>query len=236
MTDQIQAVKQENAALSLIEKSLENPEITPEKLSQLLAVKKEWEADEARKSFSRAMSDFQAECPAILKGRDMGRGILYAGKSDIEKTIKPILKQCGLSIMLTHNSIKDGVLTVEGQILHRDGHCSPIRGEVSIDSKMSVNDTQKVGSAISYAWRYIVCPAMGISLTDDTDDDGESAGSATIDDDQILDIEQYLGQLPAEIRKKVLGLCKVGSVEEIPLNMFPAVIKKLKLSLSKQEG
>jgi len=220
-------------SLDLIAKAITDPTVQPEKLQQLLVVKKEWEADEARKAFARAIVGFQEACPTVHKSRSMHNNIKFAGKSDIEETIKPVLSAFGLSISIIKTTISDGNLVAEGCIIHRDGHILELSAEIKVDQKMSANDTQKVGSAISYVWRYMFCPALNISLADEVDDDGAGAGSSYITQKQAEEIEVYIGNQdnPDECRGKILALGKCENVETIPSKWYKTVIKKLKAGL-----
>lgn len=223
-------------SLALIASALKDPDCDPAKLQQLLVVKKEWETDEARKSFAVAFVNFQAACPTVKKGRIMRDTIAFAGKADIEKVIKPVLAEHGLSVSITKSKIENGNLSIEGFILHRDGHMQPLQGEVVVDKKMSANDTQKIGSAMSYAWRYMICPALNITLDDQVDDDGQSAGGGLITQDQADEIEKYLGNLPDSTRESVLKLAQCESIDQMQTKWFDGVVKKLKLSIDKQDA
>ena len=52
---------------SMIERMATDPQVDPAKLREILSVKQIWEADEARKAFSRDMAVFQTECPIISR-------------------------------------------------------------------------------------------------------------------------------------------------------------------------
>lgn len=221
------------APLALIERMMLNPEVDAEKLQQLLNVQEQWEAGEARKAFARALAKFQAECPPVFKGKTVkGRiNYNYAAKQDIERTIRPHMASNGLAVSIYRSQMIDGKLVIEGSITHRDGHSQPIGGEVSIDRSMSCNDTQKVGSASSYAWRYIVCPALGISLSDERDDDGHLAGTgALISEEQAQELFELISASETD-EKKFLAFYQVEKLEELPASKFTHAKKMLQKKL-----
>ena len=224
-------VNPKNESLALIRSALENPDIDADKLQQLLIVKKEWEADEARKSYAIALVEFQANCPTVKKSKVMRGNITFAGKADIERVIKPVLAQHGLAISILDSTIENGQLNIKGCIMHKDGHVQNLSGSVTVDKNMSANDTQKIGSAMSYAWRYMICPALNITLDDQVDDDGAGASGSLITEDQVDEIEKYLGNMDASKRKGVLKLCQCDSISEIESKWYASVIKRLKLSV-----
>ncbi len=223
------------SALELIRDVAMDPNADPQKLQKLLDVQQQWEANEARKAFSAALVDFQSTCPPVYKGREVSGRFNYAGKSDIERHIKPYLGQCGLSVSIYKSRIEDQRLIVEGAIAHRSGHSQDISGEVRIDGKMSCNDTQKIGSASSYAWRYVVCPALGISLTDDADDDGGAAGAGDpITDEQYERLEYLIGETGADREgfKKFYG---IELLEMLPQSKYGQAESQLMRKLKRQK-
>lgn len=240
-------VNQETSRLAILQSAILSNDVDAAKMAQLLEVQLAWEANEERKDFAASMSEFQGDVPAVPKTRPIknkGGQVThhYASKSDIEKVIKPFLKAHGLSVMLTKSEFEGDRLTISGMIIHKNGHSEPIGGNVKIDSKMFCNDTQKVGSAMSYGWRYIVCPALGIILEDETDDDGEASGEDEkpeyITQDQIDEIETFLGNLNGSdnVRAAIFALTGCESLDKIQSHFFTKIIAKLRVTLEKQES
>ena len=89
--------------------------IDPAALRELLAVRREWEADEARKAFNHALADFQREAPIVEKADD-AHGKKYAALDRIWRTIRPLLTDKGLSVTWHVTAIEDGVCRIEGEL------------------------------------------------------------------------------------------------------------------------
>ena len=60
------------AILSVIERMATNPDIDPERVERFIALKRQMDADAARKAFYNALSDAKAEIPVINKNRVVG--------------------------------------------------------------------------------------------------------------------------------------------------------------------
>ena len=150
-----------------------------EKLGRLMDLADRYEANQARKSFARALSDFQGDVPDIVESKmatvTMQSGgaytYNYADLDQIMRTIRPTLKACGLSVRYDAEISDDGKrIRSTCYVMHRDGHTETTTFVVPVDEAMKVNDSQKMGSANSYACRYNVCNAL--ALTTGEDDDG----------------------------------------------------------------
>jgi len=149
------------------------------KLEKLMDMAERYEANEARKAFATALSKFQGMVPDIVESKmatvTMQSGgaytYQYADLDTIMRTIRPTLKKCGLSVRYDAETSEDGKrIRSTCYVMHKSGHTEKTVFAVPIDEGMKVNDSQKMGSANSYACRYNVCNALG--LTTGEDDDG----------------------------------------------------------------
>ena len=92
-------VNPKNESLALIRSALENPDIDADKLQQLLIVKKDWEADEARKEFNSAMHAAQSDMPVIVKdAKNNHTNSMYARLETVAKGIKGVYTGHGFSV------------------------------------------------------------------------------------------------------------------------------------------
>ena len=94
-----------NSAVSIIQQAIASG-ADPAYLRELLQVREQWEAGEARKLYSQAIADFQSRCPIIQKG-DKAHNKQYAAMDRIWRTIRPLLDETGLSIVWTVNALTD---------------------------------------------------------------------------------------------------------------------------------
>lgn len=171
----------ESSIVPIIREMITN-KADPAQLSALLAVRKDWEADEARKSFAFAVSEFQRRAPIVEKGDD-ANGKQYAALDRIWRTVSPLLTELGLAITwhLVELRAENQVCHLEGVLRHRDGHEQALRYDMPIpdaivrsDGKPVQNKAQVMGSAYTYGKRYALCAALGIVTGEDSDDDGNA--------------------------------------------------------------
>jgi hypothetical protein len=147
-----------------------------EKLSKLMDLQRQWQAEQNRKAFFEAFIEFQTECPDIRKTKGVSFGgaqtptYHYAPLADIVRQIKPFEKKCGFSHRWEFNDTKDE-LKVTCLLTHKDGHTERTTMQSSPDVSTGKNSIQARGSAIEYLKRYTLIGALGLSTTD-SDIDG----------------------------------------------------------------
>lgn len=240
-------------ALALIQQALA-ADVSPEKLHALLAVKKDWEADEARKAYYRALCDFQAEAPIIEKGED-ANGKAYARMDRIWRTIRPIITKVGLSVTWQVSELRDIqpvglVCHLEGTLAHRDGHIVKLTSDmpvpdaiVSSSGKAVQNKSQVMGSAQTYGERYATCKALG--LVTGEDDDGNGGVLTTIDAEEQKAIKDSLDawrgvanwtQEREEVFWRFVNVPKLASgnhdLSKLPMSRLADVLDLLKRSFA----
>lgn len=154
-----------------------------ESLERLLTLHERVKAERARDAYYQAMADFQTMKPSIPKryavlNKDNSLRYRYAKMDDIADAINGPLGQCGLSYKF------EMAFTVEGDkhfevaacvVSHVAGHSERTEFKVPVEFSGGMNQIQAFGSASTYAKRYALCNAFGI--TPDEDDD---AGSGTV--------------------------------------------------------
>lgn len=148
-------------------------DIDIEKLSRLMQMKKEWDADQARRAFFEAMTKFQSEVPDLRKSKSVAFKEVkynYAPLSDITRQIKDTCRDCGLSYRWEIQDTKEEI-KVTCLITHIDGHTEQTTMTASPDDSGSKNKIQARGSSIEYLKRYSLIGALGLS-TSDSDVDG----------------------------------------------------------------
>ena len=146
-------------------------------MEKLLAMRRELKAEEAKEAFFRALAEFQAALPVILKdrevmGKDGKRRYRYAPLSQIIAAIKSPMRESGFSFTLDSRE-EEGTVVAPCTIHHIGGHSETSTFRVPIDPQAYMNAPQKVASAHTYAKRYALCNALGI-VTADEDDDATS--------------------------------------------------------------
>ncbi len=201
------------------------------KLERLFDLAERHEANEARKAFAAALSDFQAECPPIVETKlatvTMQSGgaysYSYADLDIIMKTIRPLLGKHGLSVRYDAETSDDGKrIRSTCYVMHRDGHQETTTFVVPVDEAMKVNDSQKMGSANSYACRYNVVNALG--LTTGEDDDGGSLHGSEAPQRQSTPAAPSAGDIDEFFP---IGKHKGKPWDQVPLDYLEWVVSNL---------
>lgn len=175
----------ESTPVSLIREAMAN-KADPAYLREMLAVRRDWEADEARKAYNVAISEFQRRAPIIAK-EDKAYDKTYARMDRIWREIRPLLTELGLSVTWQVCELKDEICHVEGQLRHRDGFGEKLVQDIPVPELIKgQNKAQQMGSASTYARRYALCAALGIVTGEDND------ANFLIDPDEAREIDDLL--------------------------------------------
>ncbi len=158
-----------------------------ESLEKLLAMRAELKREQAQTNYNRALVRFQSGVPPITKDKTVNvrshNGVnysyRYADIGSIQRAIAPQLSECGLSVTFDTRQ-QDSFLNVACIVHHIDGHSERTEFPALIDRQARMNDTQKIGSALTYGRRYALCAALGI-VTAEEDDDGNQGQTQTYD-------------------------------------------------------
>lgn len=152
------------APSALIEKAIES-DAGVDKLERLMDMQLRWEAEQAKKEFQAALTQFQNKCPVIDKKKN-GHNYKYAPLCDIVSQIKNLLSECGLSYRFEQEH-SEGKYKVTCVVTHVDGHSEYTSMEAYPDNTGSKNDVQAIGSTVTYLQRYTLTGALGITTADE---------------------------------------------------------------------
>ena len=150
-----------------------------EKLAKLLDLQERWEANEAKKAYHCAMSEFKANPIEILKDKKVGYesktggrvGYSHASLANVVRKVTKELSKYGLSA--SWRTAQNGQISVTCKITHVMGHSEETTLSAPSDTSGSKNVIQAIGSTISYLERYTLLAALGLA-TADQDDDGKA--------------------------------------------------------------
>lgn len=217
-----------SGAVALIREAIASGK-QPEYLRELLSVRREWEADEARKAFNHAIAEFQRRAPIIEKA-DKAYDKQYARMDRIWREIRPLLTELGLSVTWQVCELRDALCHVEGQLRHRDGHGERLVQDIPMPELIKgQNKAQQMGSAATYARRYALCAALGLVTGDD--DDGHAAGGALVTADQVDEIKTLIDAARGVAgfnERAFYGYVGTDDVAMIPASRFADVVAALK--------
>lgn len=204
-----------------------------DKLAKLMDLQREYNAEQARKAFFSALSEFQATVPEIRKTQRVfyttssGKTEYYfAPLADISRQIKDACKKCGLAyrweIQDTDKEIKVTCL-----VTHLDGHTERTTMTAAPDNSGGKNAIQGRASAIQYMKRYTLIGALGIT-TAEQDNDGQIP---EIDLDylhaQYIDLYNQLIQIDSQYTKWHPDSWKSERTKTVYLKAIKSIREKL---------
>jgi ERF superfamily len=208
-----------------------------ETLERLFALHKDVQAENARQAFTRALADFQNDCPIIKKTKKVmnkdGRTVryVYAPIDAIVEQIKKPLAVNGFSYTFTVQN-DESMITATAKVTHKLGWSETSTFSIPVDKEGYMTAPQKIASALTFAKRYALCNALGIS-TGDEDTDATDVGKEP-------DVKSLKSKVIFLLRN--LGE-KVGSAIEISVEVerltglkladanLPQIVEKLEAKL-----
>lgn len=203
--------------------------MSTEELKDMLTLQKEWEANEARKAFHIAISEFKDEEISITKDKSVGFNdtfFTHASLANIVETTVPFLSKHGLSHSWTTDQT-DGTVRVTCTITHKLGHSECTTLQSAPDGSGKKNPIQAIASAITYLERYTFLAITGLATSDMQDDDGAGAVEVEyISDDQLADMKAVCDELKVGY-EQFAKVCKVESLDMLPAIKYHGAMQKL---------
>jgi len=151
-------------------------------IKELLQLRREEDADQARRAFVADLAAFAAECPTVQKDRHVTFNRVdyhHATIGNVIETIGPVLARHGFSWAFVPEQPDKGMMTVTTELTHRLGHSRQIKLTAAVagaDKDNRMNPLQQLCSATTYLSRYGFLMACGQATRDQTDDDGKCGG------------------------------------------------------------
>ena len=148
-----------------------------EQMERLLAMRDRVMAERARAAFVQSMADFQANCPVIEKTKKVlnadGKSVryMYAPMDSIVRQIQKPVADAGLSYRFETVQEKD-VQEIKAicHVTHVLGHTESSYFSVPIGDNKFMTSPQAFASALTFAKRYALLNALGISTGDEDTD------------------------------------------------------------------
>lgn len=217
----VQDLKQANSVEGFISQAIAQG-VSVDVLERLFGLREKVKAEAAKESFIGAMAKFQAECPTIVKTKEVltnsGQvAYRYAPIDSVVSQVKEAIQNNGFSYS-TNMKMTDVGVTVIVKVQHIQGHSEETEMTVPLGNKTQImSQSQVVAAASTFAKRYAFLNAFGI-LTGDEDNDGADigAGAPQKPAQTNLVLEEY--------RKKILASKTLEELGNIWANM-PAQAK-----------
>lgn len=202
-----------------------------EELEKLMSMQVTWEANEAKKAFHLAMSEFKANPPKIEKDKQVKYSQVsyrHASLANVVEKITEGLSKHGLSA--AWKTKQDDKIIVTCIITHSMGHSEETSLSADSDTSGSKNAIQAIGSTISYLERYTLLAILGLA-TYDQDNDGIVPEDEVIDEGKLKILKDLLEETKAD-KAVFLTYLEVEKLEELPKSSFA----KAKMALLAKKG
>ena len=172
--------------------ALRNESLDVETMRDLMALQREWEANEAKREFNSAMTALKLEMPSVIERDGLvefkSTRYRFATLARAMDIVTPFLSNHGFSInWKTVNSDKN--VTVTCKITHKSGHSEETTLSGPVDNSGGKNSIQAVGSTVSYLQRYTALAILGIATADIDRNDGRNS---SLDSRKNLQAVSYL--------------------------------------------
>ena len=201
----------------------------PEQLGKLYDLFERMEANAARKAFNVAMLGFQNACPVIRKTKDGYKGAYkYAPLDYVVAAIAPHLEAHGLTYSWENDTTApEKTIRIITIVRHVDGHHERYTGPAfPCESKTSMMGPQQVvGTTESYAKRYGLLSALGIT-TGGEDNDAAPVDDTFLTEDQVANLDALIDDTKAD-RAKFLKFAKVDQIAHIPQSQYRKLVHML---------
>lgn len=202
-------------------------------LERLVALQERVTERNARAAFFEAVADFQEQCPEIAKSKEAqittksggSYKYTYSPLEEITRTIRPILRRCGLSYSWTVEP-GDKALNVVCVLRHIDGHEERASFPVPIDTTAKMSDAQKNGAALTYGKRQSLTSVLGLTTADEDKDGAGGRSVETISANQADSLDSLMNEVRVD-RRKFLAWLGVGSIGEITKDQYPNAVRAL---------
>lgn len=169
------------------------------------------EINELASALSKAQTEMQS---AIKDSNNPFYKSKYADLSSVWEVCRPVLGKNGLCVMQCTEYMNDKFIMVT-MLAHSSGQW--IKSYLPLNP--AKNDSQGVGSAITYMRRYGLSALVGVVSDDDIDDDGEAASLRRAEDFKKKD--EYMNKSAQSSKKDEMtlnvkpGSQKATSIEKI---------------------
>lgn len=220
--------------MAVIERAALDPSVDIDKMERLLQMHERIMATQSKAEHAAAKIAAMSEMPKIPK---RGRGhndSHYATLEDIISVTRPVLSRHGL-ILDFGLAVEGDRLVVTAKITHENGHCEATSLLLPFDNSGSKNAAQAVGSSQTYGQRYAAQAILGLSLGDDTDDDGHAGGAGpTVNPEQFIVLRDLI-EASGSKEAAFLKYYKAASLEQFPAAKYEKAVEALERKVPKED-
>lgn len=205
-----------------------------EQIRELYDFKRQWEADEAKKAYMQAITDFKANPPKIFKDKHNKQyGSMYTSIEGLVNSAIPALSKHGLSHRWDSKQ-DDGLVFVTCILSHVLGHSERVTMSGPPDASGKKNPIQQIKSTRTYLKGETFEAITGLaSETFNQSDDGNGASVDLITEDQANEIHAAISENGIDMVKFLAWLRSgmINSIADINVNSYGAVMRQISASI-----
>lgn len=132
-------------------------------MEKMMSIRRELQAEKAKKDFGDSMAAFQSECPPVIKTKSVEGAYKYSPFDEIVQVVKVCEAKHGFQHKLDTVDSETGWITGICTVSHRSGHSEVSRVKLPIGTgTRMMSTTQIYAAAQSFALRRAFCNAFGI--------------------------------------------------------------------------
>ncbi len=230
--DRVPEVPAATSIIAVIERAALDPKVDIDKMERLLLMQERIMAVQAKAEYSGAKADAMAVMPPIPRRGKGHNDKPYALLADITGITRPVLSTHGLS--LGFDVRVDGTqIIVTAKLTHRNGHEETTSLPLPFDNSGSKNAVQAIGSSQTYGQRYTAQALLGLSLGEDSEDDGGAGGAGPTVSPEQFAILRDLIETSGSREVAMLKSFGAPSLEQFPLAKYEDAVAALKRKVPK---
>ncbi|MGD2065846.1 MAG: ERF family protein [Candidatus Bathyarchaeota archaeon] len=237
-SEHLPAVYTHNEIIMQAVRNKEGPE-TLAMLKEMFQLDIDNQREQARRKYFKAMAEWKANAPEIVKDRSVGfdtnkgkTSYKHASLFNVSQKINSSMAPYGLHVSWKTEQA-DNVITVTCKITHSMGHCESTSLSAAPDNTGNKNNIQAVGSTVTYLERYTVLALTGLA-TKDQDDDGRGfEPPENINKDQLAEIKNLLKKAGSE-ESMFCSYMGVETLKEINKRDYDKAVLACKLAIEKK--
>jgi len=212
-------------------------------MKEMLALQKEYEANEARKAFHLALAEFKKNPPKIVKDMlNKQYGSNYVSIGNMVNTVNEEAGKHGLNARWDFPKPENNLITVTCILAHKLGHEESVTLYGEVDKSGAKNVLQGHKSTRTYLKLETFEAVMGVASVDGNINDDGNSSSRTVE----LITEEQSNTLHSKITDNGLNMklfmgwftkaFNVESIEDLPAQHYEKVVKKINETIANKKG
>jgi hypothetical protein len=235
--DNLPASRNAEEPLAILRLAVEKG-IDAESLERLCALAEHREDRQAAREFADALRTFQERCPPIQKAAEGGGAsrkgggfaFKYAKLDAIDRIVRPILADLGLSYSWDAELTESGLMRTTCTLRHVNGHRETSSFVCPTSSASpGMSDQHKYGGATTFGRRVTLTAVLGLTTTEE---DTGGFDPVPITQKQAADLECLVAEVGAN-EEKFLRWLNVEKYEDISAERFNEAIRMLRAKAAK---